>query len=148
MFKFYFDKKPVVENSQRTDVSVFIRHNYLQITDQMKRISQKKLDLNNEEDVKLFIELIEKGVKLNLKQENNGEASYTEWNSVKVTYTKSNLRKGFVFWFICNICGRRVRYLYFPPNSEVLACRVCHRLAYRKQNENRLRGGLGRLLGY
>lgn len=147
MYKFYFDKKPIVENSQRTDISVFIRHNYLQLADQIKGTFKRELNLNHEQDVKLFIEIIEKSIKLNLKQDNNGEASFTEMNPVKLTYTRSNLEKGFVFWFICNICSRRVRYLYFPPNSEVLACRNCHRLAYGKQNESRFRRFKG-LLGY
>ncbi len=136
MYKFYFNKKPVVENSQITSVSVFVRHNLLQINEQMGKLKKRKLDLNNEEDVKSFIEIVEQYIKLNLKQENGGEVSFTELNPVKLTYTKSNLGKGFVFWFICNRCGRRVRNLYFPPNSEVLACRRCHRLSYRTQNEN------------
>ncbi len=148
MFKFYFDKKPIVENSQRTDISVFIRHNYLQITGQMKELGKKQLDLNNEHDVKLFIELVEKSVTVNIRQENNGEASFSDINSVKVTYTKSNLEKGFIFWFICNICNRRVRYLFIPPNSEVLACRKCHRLSYRKQNESHYLKDYKRILGY
>lgn len=145
MFKFYFDKKPVIENSQRTDISVFIRHSYLQITDQMKELGKEQLNLNDEQDVRLFIEIIEKNVQLNLKQEINGETNFTGMNSVKLTYTKSNLKKGFIFWFICNLCGRKVRYLYIPPNSEVLACRNCHRLAYRKQNEKRYRGFLSNI---
>ncbi len=136
MFKFYFDKKPVVENSQRTDVSVFIRHNYLQVSEQMKSNGKSKLSLNNEEDIKTFIEIIEKNVQLNLKQENNGETSFTQLNPVRLSYTRSNIGKGFIFWFVCNVCSRRVRYLYFPPNSELLACRVCHKLAYRKQNKS------------
>lgn len=132
MFKFYFDKKPVVENSQRTDVSVFVRHNYLQIAEEFKRSKNRELNLNDEEDILLFIKIIEKNITLNLKQENNGEVNFTKLNPVKLTFTRSNIRKGFIFWFICNLCGRRTRYLYFPPNSEVMACRICHRLAYRK----------------
>lgn len=137
MFKYFFDKKPVVENAQRTNISVFIRHNYLQIQDRVKSIGKDPLDLSNETDVQTFIRILEEGVTLNLRQDNNGETSFSEPNKVHITYTKSNLSKGFVFWFVCNCCGRRVRYLYFPPNSEVLACRRCHRLAYKKQNENR-----------
>src|SRR3989344_4028033 len=140
MYKFYFNKKPVIENSQANNASVFVRHNYLQIRDQLKKVG-KELDLGKEEDVKLFIELVGQSVTINLRQENNGEVSTTEYmNQIKLTYTKSNLNKGFIFWFICNLCGRRVRYLYFPPNSEVLACRTCHRLAFRKKNKKRFRG--------
>ncbi len=136
MFKYYFNKRPVVENSQVNNVSVFVRHNYLLIKEKLKEKGED-LDLNKEEDVKLFVKIVEQGVTVNLKQEKNGEVSTTEYmNPMKLTYTKSNLNKGFIFWFVCNLCGRKVRYLYFPPNSEVMACRRCHRLAYKKQNEN------------
>ena len=115
-----------------------MRHNLLQINNQLKGLNKKQLNLDIEQDVQLFIEIVEKSIRLNLKQENNGETSFTErMNTVKLTYTKSNLGKGFVFWFICNLCDKRVRHLFFPPNSEVLACRSCHRLAYKKQNETK-----------
>lgn len=138
MFNYQFNKRPIVENSQINSVSVFVRHNYLLIRDKLKQLG-KEIDLNKEGDVKLFIKIVEQGVTINLKQEKSGEVSTTEYmNPIKLTYTKSNLRKGFVFWFICNLCDRKVRYLYFPPNSEVMACRKCHKLVYRKQNESHL----------
>ncbi len=139
MFKYYFNKRPVIEESQTNNVSVFVRHNYLQFKKQLKE-NGRDLDLNKENDVKLFIEIVKQGVTVNLRQENNGQVTNTDYmNKINLTYTKSNLKKGFVFWFICNLCDRKVRYLYFPPNSEVMACRRCHRLAYRKQIEARLR---------
>ncbi len=132
MFKYYFNKRPVVENSQVNNVSVFVRHSYLLIKEKLKEKGEY-LDLNKEEDVQMFIDLVQQSVTVNLRQENSGNVSCTEhMNPMKLAYTRSNLGKGFIFWFICNLCGKKVRYLYFPPNSEVMACRSCHRLAYKK----------------
>ena len=38
-------------------------------------------------------------------------------------------------WFLCPSCQRRSRILYMPPNSRLFACRVCHNLTYRSQQE-------------
>jgi len=95
------------------------------------------LDLRKEECVKDLIKMIEAGSSLNLKQEINGNLEFTEPNKVRMVYTRSNLGKGFVFWFICEVCGRKVRYLYIPPNSQITACRRCHRLAYGNQNNDK-----------
>ena len=108
-------------------------------------IKQDNLDLNKEDDIKELISRVEMGTTFNLKQEKWGEVEYSEPNSVKMTYTRSNLGRGFIFWFICNLCGRRVRYLYFPPNSQILACRRCHKLAYEKQNDSKSIRHLNRL---
>jgi len=144
MFSLRYGKRPVVEESQKISAAICVR-NYL--FERPISIISHKLDLNNEQDVKDLISEIEGGTTFNLKQQNGVNTEFTEPNKVKLTYTKSNLDKGYVFWFICNICGRRVKYLYFPPNSTVLACRNCHRLTYDKQNESKRLRPFRRLLG-
>ena len=41
------------------------------------------------------------------------------------------------WWFICpnTTCGRRCRILYLAPGSPYFACRICHNLTYRSQQE-------------
>ena len=134
MFSLRYGKRPAVEESQKISASICVR-NYL--FERPISIISHKLNLNNEQDVKDLISEIEGGTTFNLKQQNGVNTDFTEPNIVKLTYSKSNLGRGFVFWFICNLCGRRVKYLYFPPNSTVLACRSCHRLTYDKQNESK-----------
>lgn len=129
MFSLRYGKRPIVEESQIVSAGVCIR-NYLLETG-------VSLTLNNEKDIKDLISMIELNSKFNLKKEVNGDYEYSEPNSVKLTYTQSNLGNGFVFWFICNLCNRRAKYLYFPPNSTILACRRCHRLSYEKQNASK-----------
>lgn len=142
-----FDKRPVVENSQRISASAFIRSKYLEIKQKAAENKKELIDLTKEEFVKKLIKMIEAGTTLNLKQEINGKIEFTDPNKIKMTYTKSNLGRGFVFWFICGVCRRRARYLYIPPNSQVSACRICHRLAYERQNNNKSIRHLNSLFG-
>ncbi|PIY72299.1 hypothetical protein COY87_01640 [Candidatus Roizmanbacteria bacterium CG_4_10_14_0_8_um_filter_33_9] len=141
MYIYKYDKRPLIENSQSISASVFVRNYYLDLKKSVSLDNKYSFNFNDEQFVKDLIVKIEQNSTVNLKQEINGKIEFTEPNRVKLTYTKSNLGKGFVFWFICPACGKRVRYLYIPPYSEVSACRRCHRLVYEKQNDNkRFRG--------
>lgn len=127
MFRTSFNKRPIIENSQTISVVNFIRYILIKADDKT---------IKTEERAQKIADLINEGsLTVNMKQEIAGKIDVSEENKVKVTYSRSNLGKGFVFWFVCNICGRKTRYLYFPAYSEVLACRQCHRLSYKRQNE-------------
>lgn len=52
---------------------------------------------------------------------------------VDITSTIGNFG-GFVYWFICPGCKRRVKKIYLFQNENVFLCRHCHHLAYRTQN--------------
>lgn len=54
------------------------------------------------------------------------------WNKQLVDYVPSNMGKGFYFYFICNDCERRVKYLYFYSYLYSPLCRKCLRLPYRQ----------------
>lgn len=144
MISLRYGKRPIIEESQKISSAICVR-NYL--IDRQPSAIRRTFDLNEETDVKELITEIESETTFNLKQFNGSDHDYSEPNNVKLTYAKSNLGKGFVFWFICNICSRRVKYLYFPPNSTTLACRNCHRLTYNKQNENKRFRPMRRLFG-
>lgn len=137
MFLFSQNKKPVVENAQQQRISVFIRNSLLSFSEEFKSLYGQEIDLKNEEPLKKFLALVEKGARMNLKQEINGKFEYSDPNSVKLTYTHSNLGHGFIIWFVCNGCGRKVRTVYMPPSNPKCLCRICHRLSYEKQNKTR-----------
>jgi hypothetical protein len=48
----------------------------------------------------------------------------------QMNFVKSNLCDGYIFYFICNGCGNRVKYLYQLPNAWLFRCRSCQRLRY------------------
>lgn len=61
---------------------------------------------------------------------------YYYWHEQKVDFVRSNLGndKGSIFYFICNNCHKRVKYLYeynslYPP-----LCRKCCQLGYKYPN--------------
>jgi len=41
------------------------------------------------------------------------------------------------WWFLCPVCFRRCRILYQPPDQSVFACRICHNLSYKSQQEGK-----------
>jgi hypothetical protein len=65
------------------------------------------------------------------KIDNNQAACAFQYNNREVPVNLSPYVPGFGGWrylFLCPICGRRMRTLYFK-NAEI-ACRLCHRLTY------------------
>lgn len=54
------------------------------------------------------------------------------WDEQKVDFVPSNLGKGFIFYFLCNNCGKRVKNLYFPSMVEEPLCMRCCRLQYKQ----------------
>jgi len=53
------------------------------------------------------------------------------WSQQKVDFVASNLGLGFLFYFVCNGCGKRVKYLYRYSECESPLCRLCCRLKYK-----------------
>jgi len=60
----------------------------------------------------------------------------------RVVVEPSHLDKGFVAFFICPPCQRKVRTVYFLDMR--IACRACHGLTYKKQD--RRKGIVNRLI--
>ena len=62
------------------------------------------------------------------------QGNYLYWNEQKVEFVPSNLGqdRGYIFYFRCNGCGRRVKYLYEHSMLEFPLCRHCCRLPYEQ----------------
>lgn len=58
------------------------------------------------------------------------------WHEQEVDYVRSNLKRGYIFYFICNGCGRRVKYLYVYTMLDSPLCRHCCRLKYEQPSRN------------
>lgn len=129
-----YDRKPLVEESSKIEVGQVVRKNVLDFEPFFKKCHKRSLDLSQESDVQELSKFIETAVKVSQIVTESSEKKETKLNPIRVTYTKSNLGKGFIFWFLCNRCEARIKHLFCPSNSEDFLCRNCHRLAYRKQN--------------
>ncbi|MCA9332581.1 hypothetical protein KDA00_01780 [Candidatus Saccharibacteria bacterium] len=58
------------------------------------------------------------------------QASNQYWQTFD--YVKSNLGKGYIFYFICIMCEKKRKYLYkrFNTIGNNYLCRICHGLNY------------------
>ncbi len=52
----------------------------------------------------------------------------------ELDYISSNLGRGFIFYFICTWCTRRVKCLYVDESLEAMLCRKCIKLPYRQSS--------------
>lgn len=64
----------------------------------------------------------------------NIHSGYLYWLEQRVEYVRSNLGRGFIFYFICNRCDRRTRYLYHDSPTISPTCRLCCRITYRRSS--------------
>ena len=54
------------------------------------------------------------------------------WIEQRVDYVPSNLSRGYIYYFLCNGCGRRVKYLHEYHSTLSPLCRLCCHLTYRR----------------
>jgi hypothetical protein len=66
------------------------------------------------------------------------QTSQPYWNKQLVDFVPSNLGKGYLFYFICNGCKRRVKYLYEWTTLDTPLCRTCCRIGYKRNQKRRL----------
>ncbi len=134
MFNPYkYKQRPTVDGVTRIDCTALIRK-FLQ-----ERASKYDADL-----AKLFVIRTEEDA-IRLRDELNHGIPYYQSLHVPVhdtalqfDFVKSNLDKGFIFYFVCTSCERRVKYLYQLIDGSELRCRSCHQLTYtrKKQGNN------------
>lgn len=127
MINLGYGKKPTIKNSQVINSSVLVRNFMI---DCAKKNLSNNFDFKSEIGIQNIIKEIETATTINLTKTDTGKLETSEKNKIKLTYIKSNLGKGFIILFQCLLCGRKVKNLYFPPNSEICACRICHKLSF------------------
>jgi hypothetical protein len=127
MINLGYGKKPTIKNSQVINSSVLVRSFLI---DCAKKDLKNIFDFKSEAGIENIIREIETATTINLTKTDNGKLETSEQNRIKLTYIKSNLGRGFIILFQCLLCDRKVKNLYFPPNSLVCACRNCHHISY------------------
>lgn len=53
-------------------------------------------------------------------------------------FVPSNLRRGFLFYFVCDRCKGRVKYLYNPDGQFRYLCRTCHGVSYPTKQQREI----------
>ncbi len=61
------------------------------------------------------------------------------WKTQRVDFVPSNLpdNEGYIFYFLCNICKRKVKYLYRYSLTKEPWCRECLHLNYQSKSRKR-----------
>ncbi|KKR46468.1 MAG: hypothetical protein UT82_C0012G0015 [Parcubacteria group bacterium GW2011_GWB1_40_14] len=98
----------------------------------------KKLHVTDEWDAQRIKEIINIPKNTSFKSFADIRTGQPYWHEQEVTYIPSNLgkKKGFIFFFICNGCEKKVRRLYHRELVDSPVCRECCRLRYKKTNRS------------
>ncbi len=125
-----FNNSTKITKTGQIRASNFVRNTLCGFNNYLVGKNLPPLDMNDEKDVIRLVDGVSKYTNITKGVVGTDDKSKPMENKIKLTYTKSNLGKGYIFWFICNQCGRRVRILYMPTFSEYALCRTCHILRY------------------
>ena len=118
---------PVHDRKDATDyVHAFLRH--------IRQTQGRIFDLRHPGQVKYMVELMNDPKNTAFKSIRDPRDGYYYWNEQRFDYVPSNLGtgRGFIFYFICNACRRRVKYLYEYSSLESPLCRHCCHLKYEQ----------------
>jgi hypothetical protein len=128
-------------------------HSRIDITDYIARfirnIREKEgrvFDLRHPAEVAYMKEFLDDPKYTTFKSMRDFTTGFYHWDKQKVDYVSSNLgsSRGFIFYFRCNGCYRRVKYLYEYSTLYSPLCHYCCGLKYRIPS--RKERGLSRIL--
>lgn len=117
-------QRPVVGEMPRISASALL-HN-LQIEHKVKYDDGDWMRIRNDTEAEIM-----KGI-LNNKYHKYESLEVPQHDTVlQFDYVKSNLGKGYIFYFVCK-CGKRALHLYQVAKDSPLGCRTCCQLRYKK----------------
>ncbi len=120
-------KEPAITILERKDITLYVRAFRLHM-----RRQGRVFDTRQEATVKYMVELMNEPENTTFKSTRGLQSDRCYWDYQRVDYMSSNLHRGFIFYFRCNGCGDRVKYLYEYSMVEAPLCRICCRLKYRQ----------------
>ncbi len=138
-------KKTKITEVENINITDYIRTFLFELT-QKENWKERKLQIRTLADAMRITGLLDCSQNTTFKSIADLRSGYPYWHEQKVDFIPSNLGKGkgFLFYFVCNNCERRVKYLYRQTFLLSPICRACCRLTYRQPN--RARRSVSRLL--
>ena len=121
------NKKEILERIERISITDYVRKGILELERKGYRFN-----LGHPLEVERFKELLNDSKNTSFKSL-RGINGFYYWDEQEVDSVCSNLGygKGHVFYFRCNGCGQRVKYLYEYNSCYSPICRKCCRLGYK-----------------
>jgi hypothetical protein len=119
-------KKEILNRIERLSITDYVRKGVMELERKGYRFN-----LAHPLEAKRLKELLNDPSNTSFKSIRGIEGFYY-WDEQKVDYVRSNLgyEKGPIFYFRCNGCARRVKYLYEYSSCHSPLCRKCCRLGY------------------
>jgi hypothetical protein len=111
----------------RIDATDYIRRCVLEIFK-----NPRKLTIRTRSDADHFKSVFNDPKNTTFKSMRDIQTGDPFWNRQLVDYALSNLGRGFIFYFVCNWCKRKVKYLYLDTYLDAPLCRKCSRFPYRQ----------------
>lgn len=144
----YYEDEDIDESPKtvlrRIDITDYVK---TFLTDLSKR-EGKRIWINSDFEAERLKGLLNNPINTTFKSMWDMKTGIPYWNEQRVTACPSNLgkNKGVVFYFLCNGCHKRVKYLYVYEELKSPLCRTCCRLPYKKERykHNRCRQCNGR----
>jgi hypothetical protein len=121
-----------IDNWERVSPSGYLPSFFNEIS----YIEQHKVVVNNLCEAQRIKGLLGAGGLSNFKSIKNLHYGF-DWYGQEVDFVPSNLGRGFIWYFLCNKCQRRAKFLYyrqFYGYSNEPLCRLCYGLKYAQQN--------------
>ncbi len=125
------NRKPAITVFDRKDITDFVRA----FVFYMRRTQGRVFDMRHHAQVKYMVELMNDPANTAFKSVRDvfGDGR-PYWHEQGVDFVPSNLKRGFIFYFRCNGCYRRVKYLYEFSTLQSPLCRICCHLHYEQPN--------------
>lgn len=120
--------KEILNRIRRIDITEYVRTFLLDLMKLEKRLTIRISNLSGVERIKGLMNIPNNTI---FKSFSDMRSGIPYWNIQKVDYINSNIGRGYIFYFICNSCGRRVKYLYEYNMTLSPLCRTCCRLGYK-----------------
>jgi len=126
---------PIIDEErliERINISDYLRTFLYELSDK----EHKRTEIKTELDALRVKELMNIPDNTTFKSLSDIRGGQPYWKYQDVDCIPSNLgkSKGYIFYFICHRCERRVKFLYFHTYLEPPMCRKCYRLPYKQAN--------------
>lgn len=120
-----YDEKDFIDRVERIDITDYVQ-TFLLGFRKKHGIALKINHQGEAEYLKKLLSVPENRICSPLETENG----FFYWNTQKVDFVPSNLKKGYLFYFVCIYCDQRVKYLYRHRTYNQPSCRTCCKLGY------------------
>ncbi len=120
--------KELLNRIERIDITEYVRAFLLNLMTLEKRLT---IRVNKLSDVERIKELMNLPKNTASKSFSDVRSGIPYWDMQKIDYINSNIGRGYIFYFLCSGCGRRVKYLYEYNMTLSPLCRICCRLGYK-----------------